>query len=95
MIVSGDSVSEDSVKYHTVRSVSEMKIKFKELKEGVEIEKSEKVQKVAKNHENHTIYDGCESSKVCFGIPAGCVDDGDCKSVVSVQKSGKFQLKVL
>lgn len=97
MIVSGDSVSDDSVNYHTVRTISHKKIKFKDLKDlkdGKVLKKSEIVKKIEenskKNVQNRDFYEGCESTKVCFGMPSGCVSDNDCKSVISVGKSGKI-----
>lgn len=34
------------------------------------------------------IYQGCADTKLCFGVPAKCIEKGDCKSIVAVFVSG-------
>ena len=36
---------------------------------------------------DHPIFEGCEVSKTCFGIPNGCMAEGNCKAVVSYELS--------
>lgn len=90
MIVSGDMADENSVKYHVIKSISEEKIKFRELKENA-VKKDFKnfnfSQKIEETKKNHEIYEGCDDNKTCFGIPSGCVGSGSCSSIISVQKS--------
>ncbi|XP_047036752.1 putative ferric-chelate reductase 1 homolog [Helicoverpa zea] len=35
-----------------------------------------------------TIYEGCGSTKLCFGVPQNCIPKGDCKAIVAVIVKG-------
>ncbi|CAH2058294.1 unnamed protein product, partial [Iphiclides podalirius] len=35
------------------------------------------------------VYRGCGDTKLCFGVPSGCVDRGECRAVVAVLVSGE------
>ncbi|KOB77001.1 hypothetical protein OBRU01_04791 [Operophtera brumata] len=34
------------------------------------------------------IYQGCADTKLCFGVPANCIEKGDCKAIVAIFVSG-------
>ena len=44
------------------------------------------------------IFEGCNSTKACFGYPDGCIEEGKCEMIVAYKPDRldyHFQMKVL
>ena len=56
----------------------------------------ERTQEVGQQHFSvNTIYDGCNSTKECFGMSGECVANGDCNHMVTWRKKGgRYQFEI-
>lgn len=88
LLASGSTVTPKSVTYHNLECVATPVPQVLEVNRNIPQPASQV--KVVKNTSIvlDPFYDGCGTSKLCFGFPEGCVDTQDCNGVTAVTSTG-------